>query len=159
VSGAVDRHLRAARLAAIGLLLLAAGCGSAARVLVSAGGDVRRCPPRGAAECVAAATAAGYVEQEEIGGIGVTVAESAEPGRGLRVLWVIAGSPAARAGIAPGDYLIRIAGQEPRGKREARMLMFGRAGTKVELTVRKGGRTAKMALVREPLEGLRRGAE
>jgi C-terminal processing protease CtpA/Prc len=89
-----------------------------------------------------------------VGGIGVTVAENAEPGRGLRILKVLPGSPAAAAGIAAGDFLVRVKGEEVRRRREARMLMFGRAGTKVELSVRKGKRIESLAIERVPIEGM-----
>ncbi|HEY5996873.1 MAG TPA: PDZ domain-containing protein, partial [Candidatus Deferrimicrobiaceae bacterium] len=100
---------------AAGILLLAlafAGCAPASMTLVSAGGDVRRCPLREGDACVERARAGGYVERNQVGGIGVSVAESAEPGRGLRILKVLPGSPAASAGIVPGDYLVRVKGED-----------------------------------------------
>ncbi len=143
-----------AGMAALSLLL--AGCAATPRVLVSAGGDLRQCPPRGAPDCIAGAKSAGYVEREQVGGIGVTVAEDFEAGKGLKILAVVPGSPASDAGIVSGDFLVRIKGQEVRGKREARMLMFGRAGTRVEIAVRKRGRTVTITLVRQPLEKLKK---
>lgn len=152
--GSVGRKDRTGRWAGRGaaalFLLLAAGCAPASRTLVSAGGDVRACPPREESACIAGARAAGYVEQEQIGVVGITVAESAEPGKGLRILKVVPGSPAAASGVAAGDYLVRIKGQPVRGRREARMLMFGRAGTKVEFTVRRGIRVETVKVERVP---------
>lgn len=87
-----------------------------------------------------------------MGGIGVSVAGSPDPGRGLRILSVLPASPAAKAGIRPGDYLVRVKGEAVRNRREARMLMFGRAGTKVEITVRRGSRLEKMAIERVSID-------
>ncbi len=53
----------------------------------------------------------------------------------------IEGSPAARAGILPGDQIIAIEGKAMRGERIDRLvtLMRGPAGTKVTMTVRRQG--------------------
>lgn len=142
---------------AAGVLLLAlalVGCAPASTTLVSSGGDVRRCPSREGEACIERARAGGYVERNQVGGIGVTVAEGAEPGRGLRILKVLPGSPAAAAGIASGDFLVRVKGEDVRRRREARMLMFGRAGTKVEVTVRKGKRLESLTIERVPIDGM-----
>jgi S1-C subfamily serine protease len=144
-----------ARGSAVAALLLLAGCAPASVTLVSAGGDLRRCPSTGDDACRAGATAAGYVERERVGAIGILVGDAAVPGRGLEITRVIPGSPAWRAGLAAGDFLVRIAGQPVRGRREARMLMFGRAGAKVSLAVRKGGRIVEMSIEREAADRLK----
>jgi S1-C subfamily serine protease len=155
-AGNAGRTLRAA--AGIALAALAiGGCAPASTTLVSSGGDVRRCPSRGGDECIERARAGGYVERGEVGGIGVTVAGTPEQGRGLRILNVLPGSPAAAAGIEPGDFLVRVKGESVRNRREARMLMFGRAGTKVEVTVRKGKRLESIAIERASIDRMTSG--
>lgn len=149
--------MRPAALAAAFLLLMA-GCSAPLR-LVSPGGHVRNCPPRGGEECVADALAAGYIEEEDLGAVGLGVAAKAEPGKGLRVTRVVPGSPAGKAGIEVGDHLVRIRGEAPRDRREARMLLFGRAMTRVEVAVRKGGRILVLPVVRAPLDRLKREAD
>lgn len=43
--------------------------------------------------------------------LGLDIAVTAEPGDGLEVATVVAGSPAAAAGVQPGDRLVAVAGQ------------------------------------------------
>ncbi len=43
--------------------------------------------------------------------LGVDIAVTADPGDGLEVATVVAGSPAAAAGVQPGDRLVAVAGQ------------------------------------------------
>lgn len=69
---------------------------------------------------------------------------------GLRVVDVFPGSPAARAGLAHGDVIVqvgkvRLAG---RGSGFASHLIRGRAGTRVQLVIRRGARTHKVTVVR-----------
>jgi carboxyl-terminal processing protease len=75
----------------------------------------------------------------EFEGVGLSVAEVE---RGLRVLTVFDGSPAARAGIRPGDVITAVDGESLEGKtaEEATARIKGRAGTTVELTVVTGKR-------------------
>jgi carboxyl-terminal processing protease len=58
----------------------------------------------------------------------------------LRVIASRDGSPAARAGLMPGDYIRAIDGQSTRDTTvfEGQRLMHGKAGTKVRLTVLRG---------------------
>ena len=62
--------------------------------------------------------------------------------RGLRILTVFKGSPAARGGLKPGDEIIAVGGQSLRGKssEQATTRIKGRAGTAVTLTVVTGRR-------------------
>jgi C-terminal processing protease CtpA/Prc len=58
----------------------------------------------------------------------------------LRVIAARDGSPAARAGLAPGDYIRAIDGQSTRDTSvyEGMRLLRGKAGTRVHLTVLRG---------------------
>ena len=58
----------------------------------------------------------------------------------LRVIAAHDGSPAARAGLMPGDYIRAINGQSTRDTTvfEGQRLLRGKAGTKVHLTVLRG---------------------
>jgi carboxyl-terminal processing protease len=71
-------------------------------------------------------------------GIGVTV--RSDP-KGLAIENVIAGTPAARAGLRPGDLVVAVAGRSLRGRPldDAVRLMKGRPGTKVTLTIARDG--------------------
>ena len=67
------------------------------------------------------------------------------------ILDVIAGSPAARAGVAGGDLLIAIDGRDVRSLGSEQTLGMLRArGKAVELTLERGGRrsTQKVTLAR-----------
>jgi len=73
----------------------------------------------------------------------------------LRVIAARDGSPAAKAGLLPGDYIRGIDGQSTRDTTvyEGQRLLRGRAGTKVHLTVIRGNAAEphEMDLVREEL--------
>ena len=67
-------------------------------------------------------------------GVGMNVEEVP---RGLRVLTVFKGSPAAKGGLKPGDEIIAVNGRSLRGasSEQATTRIKGRAGTEVTLTV------------------------
>jgi len=52
-------------------------------------------------------------------------------------------SPAAHAGIAPGDVVTKVNGQPVTSARDAMVLTFGKAGSTVELVVNNDGATAR----------------
>ena len=89
----------------------------------------------------------------EFGGLGIEV--SMEAGV-VKVIAPIDGTPASKAGIKAGDYIVRINGEQVQGKTlmEAVNLMRGPEGTSIELTVRrKGLRKAKIIkITREIIE-------
>jgi carboxyl-terminal processing protease len=80
----------------------------------------------------------------EFGGLGIEV--SMESGV-VKVIAPIDGTPAAKAGIKAGDYIVKIDNVQVQGKTlmEAVNLMRGPVDTKIELTVRRRGlRKAKI---------------
>lgn len=80
----------------------------------------------------------------EFGGLGIEV--SMEAGV-VKVIAPIDDTPASKAGIKAGDYIVRINGEQVQGKTlmEAVNLMRGPVGTSIEITVRrKGLRKAKI---------------
>ncbi|MDO4551963.1 MAG: S41 family peptidase [Bacillota bacterium] len=84
----------------------------------------------------------------ELEGVGVTVTPS-EDGN-ILVLAPVDGSPAARAGIRPGDLIVAVDGTEYSGDtiNAAVSAMRGPAGTGVELTVLRDGELLEFSLVR-----------
>jgi len=74
----------------------------------------------------------------EFGGLGIEV--SMEAGV-VKVIAPIDDTPAARAGIKAGDYIVKINAEQVRGKTlmEAVNLMRGPVGTSIEITVRRKG--------------------
>lgn len=66
---------------------------------------------------------------------------------------VFAGSPAAMAGIKPGDIVVRIDGQDVHGQTidQTSNLIRGKAGTTVRITVDRGGQEMELPVVREPI--------
>ena len=74
----------------------------------------------------------------EFGGLGIEV--TMESGL-VKVISPIDDTPASRAGVKAGDYIIRINNEQVRGKTlmEAVNLMRGRVGTDIEITVRRKG--------------------
>ena len=89
----------------------------------------------------------------EFGGLGIEV--SMEAGV-VKVITPIDDTPASKAGIKAGDYIVRINGKQVQGKTlmEAVNLMRGPVGTSIEITVRrKGLRKAKIfKITREIIE-------
>ncbi len=89
----------------------------------------------------------------EFGGLGIEV--SMESGV-VKVIAPIDDTPAAKAGIKAGDYIVKIDGDQVQGKTlmEAVNLMRGPVGAPIELTIRrKGLRKAKIfKIVREIIE-------
>ena len=82
-----------------------------------------------------------------LSGIGIDVAP--EP-RGLNVVDVFAGSPAAKAGLKRGDLITHV-GSTSLASRSAEFssaLIKGRAGTKVSLTVLSGAQVRRVSLIR-----------
>jgi carboxyl-terminal processing protease len=89
----------------------------------------------------------------EFGGLGIEV--SMEAGI-IKVITPIDDTPAAKAGVKAGDYIVKINDEQVQGKTlmEAVNLMRGPVGTSIELTVRrKGLKKAKVfKIIREVIE-------
>jgi len=89
----------------------------------------------------------------EFGGLGIEV--SMESGV-VKVIAPIDDTPASKAGIKSGDYIVRINGNQVQGKTlmEAVSLMRGPVGTDIEITIRrKGVKKAKIyKITREVIE-------
>jgi len=89
----------------------------------------------------------------EFGGLGIEV--SMESGV-VKVISPIDNTPAARAGVKSGDYIVRINNEQVQGKTlmEAVNLMRGPVGTSIEITVRrKGLKKAKVfKIIREIIQ-------
>jgi carboxyl-terminal processing protease len=88
----------------------------------------------------------------KFGGVGVEVDYRTEF---VTVIAPIEGSPAARAGIKPGDQILAIDGKPMRGEKIEKLvsLMRGPAGSRVRMTIRRAGVTDPMnfELVREEI--------
>jgi len=82
-----------------------------------------------------------------LSGVGIDV--QVEP-KGLFVVDVFPGSPAARSGLGRGDLIIKVGPTSlaNRSQGSAAALIKGRAGTRVTLTVQQGKRTRTLSLVR-----------
>ncbi len=82
-----------------------------------------------------------------LSGVGIDI--QVEP-RGLFVVDVFPGSPAARSGLGRGDLIIKVGSISlaDRSQTSAAALIKGRAGTRVTLTVQQGKRTRTVSLVR-----------
>ena len=96
-------------------------------------------------------------EKGDLGGTGQTGVELTRQYY-LRVIAARDGSPAARAGLLPGDYIRAIDGQSTRDTTvyEGQRLLRGKPGTKVHLTLLRGNAAEphELDLVREELPAL-----
>ena len=74
----------------------------------------------------------------EFGGLGIEVGMEAGV---VKVVAPIDGTPAARAGLKAGDYIVKIDGEQVQGKSlmEAVKLMRGPVGSTIDLTIRRKG--------------------
>ena len=87
----------------------------------------------------------------EFGGLGIEVTMEAGV---VKVITPIDDTPASKAGVKAGDYIVRINGEQVQGKTlmEAVNLMRGPVGTSIDITVRrKGLRKAKFLKLLEKL--------
>lgn len=85
----------------------------------------------------------------EVVGIGVEIKFDADSGA-TSVLGVIPGAPAEKAGIAPGDRILKIDGRSFKGGdiRDVVYAMRGKAGTTVALTILRDDRIVDKSVVR-----------
>src|SRR5581483_1140937 len=93
----------------------------------------------------------GFLNQSNphLSGIGVDVLPER---RGLRVIDVFPGSPAAKSGVARGDLIVAVGGTSLASRAKlGPSLIKGKAGTRVTLTVLNGTRKHVVTLVREDL--------
>jgi len=89
----------------------------------------------------------------EFGGLGIEV--TMESGL-VKVITPIDDTPASRAGVKSGDYIVRINGTQVRGKTltEAVNLMRGPVGSPIEITIRRKNlkKAKKIKIVREVIQ-------
>lgn len=105
------------------------------------------------AVCARALEATGFVDSAMAGttGVGELFSE-----RGMvRIGAVEAELPADRAGIARGDLLLTVEQEPVRDPHLARRLLFGRAGTPVALSVKRGDEYVDVVLTRAPLMAMK----
>lgn len=104
---------------------------------------------------IPAAEYASYVETSENAyvGIGITITV-AQDGSGLQIMEVNPGSSAEEAGLRVDDVITAIEGQSTGDMTttEARNLVRGREGTKVALTLWRGGETLEVSVTRRKVE-------
>lgn len=92
----------------------------------------------------------GKLPISEAGAVGITPSSD---GNGLTILKVAPGSPAAQAGIQPGDVIVAVNGQKVANAKDARSLLFGRLGDPVELTYRSGKAERTVTILRGSFSG------
>lgn len=82
-------------------------------------------------------------------GVGITV-QAREDGKGLDIVEITAGGGAQKAGLQPGDVLVKVDGQSLEGKQvtDASAMIQGEEGTFVELEVLRGTEIMKFSVER-----------
>ena len=136
------------------------GCVSHSQIMVNSQGQMYRCGSWGqglggviAAEqihkdCMTSMLAAGYLEIERAGVVGITFAESLPGDTITSILKVNDKSPAAAAGIKPGDKIYQVDDLKVRTMTDARSVLFGIAETPVRLTIIRGDEILTYRIVR-----------
>ena len=82
------------------------------------------------------------------------VAEKLNQRRGLRLLEVVPGSPAARSGLFLGDIIVSAGGKPVKGVQDITRLMLGSAiGARLQITVLRRGAYVDVVAVPAPLDG------
>jgi carboxyl-terminal processing protease len=144
----------------ITIMLAGIGCATYSQLFVNASGDVQRCSATGqgiigmatasdaVSSCASSMRTAGYLEIERAGVIGVTLSDSPS-GQPVRVLKVANPSPAFDAGVDPGDQILAIDGQSVNSASDARVLLFGEAGTSVTVQFQRADFDTSIAFVRK----------
>lgn len=102
-------------------------------------------------QCVASAKAVGQLPLPEAGGIGVVLSTDVSS---LRLLKVVPGSPAAMAGMKPGDTILMLDDQVTANQGDARRMMFGRRGTPIKVTFRSDGVEKSTTIMRGSISAL-----
>ena len=90
---------------------------------------------------------------QEFAGIGIFV-EQPEPGKPVRVVTPLVGSPALAAGMLPGDRIVRVDGEDVSAMdlHDVSARLKGQAGTTVNLAIRRDGQQIKMSVRRGRIE-------
>jgi C-terminal processing protease CtpA/Prc len=98
---------------------------------------------------------AAFAENHLKGGIGVVLAVDSQTGL-PKIMQVISGSPAQKAGLCSGDVITKINGAATTGHRLTQAVdeLRGFAGGGVTLTVQRGGTNVEMTLHRKSWSGL-----
>ena len=107
----------------------------------------------------------GYLNDRTIvgqfGGVGVSIAKQTLPAKAapdtpsyVEIFSVFDGTPGYKAGFRPGDLIIKIEGEStaPLAIDEVQAKIRGQAGTKVNLTIRRGETEFEASLVRAVIE-------
>ena len=93
----------------------------------------------------------------EFGGLGIEVGMEAGV---VKVISPIDNTPASKAGVKAGDYIVKIDGTQVQGKSltEAVELMRGLVGTDIEITVRRRGTQIRISTREEEMGTIRKEA-
>jgi hypothetical protein len=89
-------------------------------------------------------------EPAAAGSLAITLGETSDPPEVL-VAAVASGSEAERAGLAPGDVVVAVQGEEVTEMERARRAMSGPLGDDVLLRIRRQGQTETLRVPREPV--------
>lgn len=89
----------------------------------------------------------GYIKAKDLGSTGFEI-DLADPSKAL-ITAVAPDSPAAKAGVQPGDEIVAVAGKPLTASRgqEASELLFGRSGDRLQVTVQRGNANSTLDLV------------
>jgi S1-C subfamily serine protease len=144
------------------VIIAMSGCASYSQIMINAQGQMYRCGSYGSGlvgiahanqineDCIESLRSAGYIELEKAGVIGITLGDQSQTDTILTIIKVADNSPAFSSGIHQGDVLVAINEQSVRKLLDAKVLLFGLAGTKVSLTTRRNVQENKVTLVRAP---------
>jgi len=129
--------------------------------MINANGDMYRCGSYGQGiygvaqanqiqgDCLTSMRAAGYIEIEKAGVVGIIYSQQLSTDTLVTILKVAPKSPAETAGIRSGDILLAVDGIKVRKNTDASMLLFGNVGTTVSLSISSNGKITNMNINRD----------
>jgi S1-C subfamily serine protease len=141
------------------LMVAFAGCATYSQLFVNADGQVMRCSATGQGvigmavasnatdKCSEDMKRMGYIEIEKAGAIGITFSQ-VTPDTLARIIRIQPGSPAQRGGLHVGDIIRLVDNQIVYSSKDAKLMMFGRANTRVYLRVQRADSTMPFDIVR-----------
>lgn len=144
----------------LGTVFIIIGCASYSQIMIDAQGQMYRCGAYGQGlfgiaqanniqgDCLESMKAAGYIEIEKAGVVGIYFSEPLATDTSLSVLKVAPKSPADIGGIRGGDILLSVENQKVRKVMDAKLLLFGMAGTSVHLVLQRNSETISLDLTR-----------
>ena len=141
------------------LPIIIIGCATYSQVFINSDGQMMQCSSTGQGiigmavaenaekSCEMNLRSAGYLPLKEAGVIGIRFSQTKNDTAAM-ILQVFDNSPAKATGIKPGDRVIMVSNQTINSAIDASHLLFGKAGTNVEVVILRGTERISLTITR-----------